>query len=124
MATDLGFKGNFLLQMEFPDYSVGEIVTMFFEKALAKGYVFDTTVTPDVVSGSFQKNFDDEWRIMRNGRVAEMMLNSVRAEIKKRMKVNDDASPTKSKRFASGASTGADDIVVSLPDVQKGLSNM
>lgn len=120
--TDLGFKGSLLLQMELPNYSVGEIATMFFDKAYAKGYVFDTHVTADFVINLIQNDFSEEWRAARNGRVAELLLHAVRAEIKNRLKANEDASPIKTKRLGSTASPVSEEITITIQDVKSALS--
>ena len=115
--TDLGFKGNFLIQMEFPNYTVGEIVTIFFDKAYGKGYVFDPAVTAEFVISLIEKNSDDEWRNARNGRVADMLLHSVRSEIKKKLKVAEESSPIKTKRLQA-TSPGAEEITITAQIVQ------
>lgn len=124
MATDLGFKGNFMLQIEFPDYSVGEIATMFFDKALSKGYVFEQQVTVDYVLGLVQKQFDEEYLMERNGRVADMLLSAVRFELKKRLKGMDEPSPMKGKSPRQLGGTASEEITITAGDVQSAISKM
>ena len=110
--------------MELPNYSVGEIATMFFDKAYSKGYVFDSNVTADFVISMLQNDFSEEWRLVRNGRIAEMLVNAVRTEIKNRLKANEDVSPVKVKRVGGPGVPVSEEITITTQDVKSAISSI
>jgi hypothetical protein len=60
---------------------------MFLTKMGEKG-----GVTVDYLAELLRTNTDEDWRLERNGRISELLLNGVRAELGKRVNFNDDAS--------------------------------
>lgn len=80
----LGFKNNFLLQMEFPNMTSECMARLFMAKAKSKGIVFAEGVTQEYVADLLERTTNEEWRSVRNGRVSEMLLNAVRRTIKRR----------------------------------------
>ncbi len=84
----LGFKNSFLLQLELPDMAPDLMSRLFMAMAKSKGIVFAEGVTQDYVATLLERNTSLEWRSFRNGRVSEMLLNSVRRTIKMRNEKN------------------------------------
>lgn len=92
LSSEIGFKGYFLTRIEFPDPSPEQIARMFLSKMAEKGLISGDGVTVEYLAELLRTNTDEEWRLERNGRISELLLNGVRAELKKRINFNDDAS--------------------------------
>jgi hypothetical protein len=85
LAADIGFKGNFLTRIEISDPSTTEISRMFFSKLSQIGLVAAEGLTINYVAQLLEHNTKEEWRAERNGYIAELLLTSVRAELKGKM---------------------------------------
>mmetsp|Transcript_18378 Transcript_18378/g.22500 ORF Transcript_18378/g.22500 Transcript_18378/m.22500 type:complete len:593 (+) Transcript_18378:111-1889(+) len=85
LAADIGFKGNFLTRVEIPDPAPRDIARMFFSKLSQKGLVAAEGLTINYIAQLLKENTEEEWRAERNGYIAELMLNGVRAELKSKM---------------------------------------
>eukprot|EP00429_Kryptoperidinium_foliaceum_P004284 CAMPEP_0176015308 /NCGR_PEP_ID=MMETSP0120_2-20121206/7272_1 /TAXON_ID=160619 /ORGANISM="Kryptoperidinium foliaceum, Strain CCMP 1326" /LENGTH=574 /DNA_ID=CAMNT_0017348277 /DNA_START=16 /DNA_END=1736 /DNA_ORIENTATION=+ len=92
LSSEIGFKGYFLTRIEFPDPSPSQIARMFLTKMAEKGLVAGDGVTVEYLAELIRTNTDEEWRAERNGRISELLLHGVRAELRKRINFNDDAS--------------------------------
>lgn len=92
LSSDIGFKGHFLTRIEFPDPSPEQIAHIFMAKLNQKGLVAAEGVTVDYLAELITSNIDPDWRMERNGRIADLLLVGVRAEIKKRAIWDDTAS--------------------------------
>jgi SpoVK/Ycf46/Vps4 family AAA+-type ATPase len=92
LSSDIGFKGHFLTRIEFPDQTPSQIARIFMSKLKEKGFVAAEGVTVEYLAGLITSNTDPEWRTERNGRIADLLMVGVRAELKKRMVWDDAAS--------------------------------
>lgn len=92
LSSDIGFKGNFLTRIEFPDPTPEQIARMFMAKLNEKGLVAAEGVTIEYLAELITSNTDPEWRAERNGRISELLLTGVRAEMRKRIIWDDAAS--------------------------------
>jgi len=92
LSSEIGFKGYFLTRIEFPDPTPAQIARMFLTKMGEKGLVAGDGVTVDYLAELLRTNTDEDWRAERNGRISDLLLNGVRAELAKRINFNDDAS--------------------------------
>lgn len=90
LASEIGFKGNFLTRVEIPDPTVYEIARMFFSKMIQKGLVPGEGLTIQFVASVMESNMEEEWKAERNGHIADLLLKAVRAELKNKM-VGGDA---------------------------------
>jgi len=130
MASDIGFRGNFLLKIEFPDLTPTQLAQVFFLKLHAKGLVPGDSMTVNYLSSLFERFTKEEWISDRNGYIADNLLNAVRFEIKKRrineLETNSIAlgrSPIKLSPPGSNtiSNFGPDDIIVTTEDVKNAL---
>ena len=78
-------KNSVLLRVEFPDPSPSDLSRMFLAKLGGKGLVPGDGLSVEYLSELLLNNTDDDWRLERNGRIADLLLNSVRNEIKRRV---------------------------------------
>ena len=95
-----------------------------------KGLVAGDGVTVDYLADLLQTNTDEEWRLERNGRISELLLNGVRAELRKRINFNDDASKVSIspiKMLSPGTpkmpAFTPEEIFVTVEDVQNAIVN-
>lgn len=131
LSSEIGFKSHFLTRIEFNDPSPAQIARMFMAKLNEKGLVPGDGVTVEYLAELISTNTDEDWRIERNGRIAEMLLNGVRAELKKRFHFNDESSkvsfsPIKMMSPAASSRMPAatpDEIFVTVEDVQNAIVN-
>lgn len=130
LSSEIGFKGFFLTRIEFPDPTPAQIARMFLTKMGEKGLVAGDGVTVDYLADLIQTNTDEEWRLERNGRISELLLNGVRAELRKRINFNDDASKVSIspiKLMSPGTpkmpAFTPEEIFVTVEDVQNAIVN-
>lgn len=130
LSSEIGFKGYFLSRIEFQDPSPKQIARMFLGKMAEKGLVAGDGVTVDYLADLIQTNTDEEWRLERNGRISELLLNGVRAELRKRVNFNDDASKVSVspiKLMSPGTPKmpvfTPEEIFVTVEDVQNAIVN-
>ena len=86
----LGYIHTQNLIFGYPDFEISdpsptEIARMFFTKLLHKGLVPAEGLTVNYVSQLIQHNTKEDWRAERNGYIAELLLNAVRAELKSKI---------------------------------------
>jgi hypothetical protein len=130
LASEVGFRGNFLTKIEFPDPSVSDIARMFFVKVLQKGLLPADGLTVAYVSQLLEQNTQEDWKAERNGRVADLLLTAVRNEMKHRslggeLHSRESVNP---KKLLPGSGhrlpvNAADEIVITLEDVQHAVMN-
>lgn len=130
LSSDIGFKGHFLTRIEFPDPSPAQIARMFMSKMASKGLVAGDGVTVEYLAELIATNTDAEWRMERNGRISDLLLLGVRAELRKRINFNDDASKisvSPIKLMSPGGSRmpafTPEEIFVTVEDVQNAIVN-
>lgn len=130
LSSDIGFKGHFLTRIEFPDLSPERIARVFLSKLNEKGFVAGEGVTIPYIAELINTNTDSEWRAERNGRVADLLMTGVRAEIKKRIVWDDTASKgtlSPMKILSPGSSKmpafAPEEIFVTVEDVQNAIVN-
>jgi hypothetical protein len=130
LSSDIGFKGHFLTRLEFPDPTPEQIARMFMSKLAGKGLVPAEGVTVEYLAELFVTNTDPEWRNERNGRVADLLLVGVRAELRKRAMWDDTASKgtlSPMKILSPGSSRMPayvpDEVLVTVEDIQNAIVN-
>jgi hypothetical protein len=130
LSSDIGFKNYFLTRIEFPDPAPSQISRMFLTKMGEKGLVAGDGVTVDYLADLIKTNTDEEWRLERNGRISELLLHGVRAELRKRINFDDGASkvsisPIKmmSPGTARMPAFNPEEIFVTVEDVQNAIVN-
>jgi len=130
LSSEIGFKTYFLTRIEFPDPSPTQIARMFLSKVRDKGFIAGDGVTVEYLGDLISTNTDDEWRSERNGRFSELLLQGVRAEIRKRINFDDAASKVSIspiKMMSPGQSRmpafSPEEIYVTVEDVQNAIVN-
>jgi hypothetical protein len=103
---------------------------MFMSKLSGKGLVPAEGVTVEYLAELFVTNTDPEWRNERNGRVADLLLVGVRAELRKRSMYDDTASKgtlSPMKILSPGSSRMPaylpDEVLVTVEDIQNAIVN-
>jgi len=131
LSSEIGFKSHFLTRIEFADPTPSQVARIFMGKMAEKGLVPGDGVTVDYLAELISTNTDEDWRLERNGRIADLLLNGVRAELRKRMHFSDDSSkvsfspikmmsPTSASRMPAAT---PDEIFVTVEDVQNAIVN-
>ena len=130
LSSDIGFKGHFLTTIQFPDPTPEQIARMFIAKVTDKGLVPGEGVTVPYIENLIKANTDTDWRTDRNGRIADLLLTGVRAEMRKRAIWDDTASRgtlSPIKVLSPGSSRmpayAPEEIMVTVEDVQNAISN-
>jgi len=128
MASDIGFRGNFLLKLELPDLTPTELSQVFFLKLQSKGFIPSESLSIPYLTSILERSIDAGWRAERNGHLVDALLNAVRLEMKKRRLAESDAvsvgrSPIKLSAPGSNALSNFDieDVIVSAEDVKNAL---
>lgn len=128
LSSDIGFKGHFLTRLELPDPTPSQIARMFMSKLSIKGLVAGEGLTIKYLSDLIASNTDEEWRLDRN--VAELLLQGVRSEMRKRQQSADDTSRqsmSPMKLITPGSqrmpSLSPEEVYVSVEDVQNAIVN-
>jgi len=130
LASDIGFKGNFLTRIEIPDPSTTAIARMFFSKIIQMGFVPAEGMTINYVAQLIATHTQEDWRMERNGYIADLMVNAVRSELKNKM-VGGDAFSKESvsprKLLAQPGQklpmNSAEELLVTAEDVQNAVMN-
>lgn len=130
LQSDIGFKGHFLTRLEFTDPTPTQIARMFLAKLAHKGLVPAEGVTIPYLAELIQSNTEPDWRTERNGKIADLLLTGVRAELRKRM-VYDDAASKGSLSPLRLLSPGTartpaykpEEVCVTVEDVQNSIVN-
>lgn len=130
LSSDIGFKGNFLTRIEFPNPNPSQIARMFMSKMGEKGLVAGDGVTVDYLAELISTNTDEDWRMERNARISDLLLHGVRSELRKRIHFNDDASKASVspiKLMSPGAARmpafNPEEVFVTVEDVQNAIVN-
>lgn len=126
-------KNSVLLRVEFPDPSTSDIARMFIAKLSAKGLVPGDGLSVEYLAELLSSNTDEEWRSERNGRIADLLLNSVRSEIKRRVEGGIDTESRQStlhfKALPSPVQqkipmTVPEEVVVTVEDLERAMVNL
>jgi len=131
LSSEIGFKTHFLTRIEFSDPTPSQVARIFMGKMADKGLVPGDGVTVDYLAELISTNTDEDWRLERNGRIADLLLNGVRAELRKRFHFNDNSSKVSFspiKMMSPGAasrmpSATPDEVFVTVEDVQNAIVN-
>lgn len=86
LAFQPDMRKRFSLVFEFPDYTCAELSRIFVGLATAKGFDLEQSLSENTVAHLLENETTATWRSERNGRVSEMLLSGVRAEIRRRMR--------------------------------------
>lgn len=130
LAADIGFKGNFLTRIEIPDPTTAEITRMFFSKLIGKGFIAADGLTINYVTQLLDTNTSEDWRIERNGNIADLIMSGIRSELKNKL-VGGDAFSKESvsprKLLAQPGqklpTNAAEEVFVTAEDVQNAILN-
>jgi len=130
LSSEIGFKGHFLTRIEFPEPTPEQIARIFMSKLSQIGLVPAEGVNVDYLSELITSNTDPDWRAERNGRIADLLMVGVRAELKKRT-VWDDAASKGSlspMKILSPGSTrmpafAPEEVFVTVEDIQNSIVN-
>jgi hypothetical protein len=130
LSSDIGFKGHFLTTVLFPDPTPEQIARIFLAKLALKGLVAGEGVSVPYLADLIKTNTDPEWRVDRNGHIADLLLTGVRSEIRKRAFWDDTASRgtlSPIKVLSPGSSRmpafAAEEVMVTVEDVQNAIVN-
>jgi len=128
LTSEIGFKGHFLTRLELPDPTPAQIARMTFAKLSQKGLVPADSLTMDHLSELIETNTDEEWRLDRP--VADLLVQGVRAELRKRLQTNDDMSRTSITPLKMFSGSGnrmpamkPEEVYVTVEDVQNAIVN-
>ena len=86
LAFQPEMRKRFPLVFEFPDYGCSDLAHIFIDLAAAKGFDLDASVDQPRISQLLEQETTPSWRAERNGRISEMLLTGVRAEVRRRMR--------------------------------------
>ena len=130
LSSDIGFKDHFLTRMEFPDPTPSQIARMFMAKMNHKGLVPGTGLTVHFLAELIENNTDEDWRLDRNGRMADLLMEGVRTEMRKRAVASDEHSRTSVsplKMLSPGTQRmpayTPEEVFVTVEDVQNAFVN-
>jgi len=130
LSCNVGFKNNVLIRFELPELLTVEIVRIFFMKMIAKGYVPADSLTIQYTTQLLENNTDEEWRLDRNGRVADLLVDAVRVELKNKVTAGDNYSREsmnpKKLQIAPGQKipvSTVEEILVTAEDLQNAVMN-
>lgn len=130
LSSEIGFKGHFLTRLEFPDPTPTQVARIFLAKLAQKGLVPAEGVTIPYLAELIESNTDPDWRSERNGRIADLLLTGVRAELRKRLVWDDAASKGSLSplRLLSPGTTRTpvykpEEVLVTVEDVQNSIVN-
>jgi ATPase family associated with various cellular activities (AAA) len=127
LSSEIGFKTHFLTHIEFPDLTPEQIARVFFAKLGEKGLVPAEGVTIEYLTQVIATNTKEEYRSGRNGRIAELLLQLVRAEMRKRVVWDDAASrgTLSPLKMLGGTSRmpafSPEEVFVTVEDVQNAI---
>ena len=127
MASDIGFKGNFLLQFELKDTSPLVLARIFLSKVHSRGFIPGAGLTAQYLAELIENNTDPEWRTERNGRISENMLLSIISEMQKKADGNSDVSSKTNNMPLPGSKLVSqydpEDITISVEDIHNAIMN-
>lgn len=130
VGSDIGFKDHFLTKMEFTDPTPSQIARMFMAKMNQKGLVPGVGLTVNFLAELIENNTDEDWRLDRNGRMADLLLEGVRTEMRKRAIGSDEhsrASVSPLKMLSPGTQRmpayTPEEVFVTVEDVQNAFVN-
>ena len=130
LSSDIGFKDHFLVKVEFPDPTPSQIARMFMAKLSEKGLVPGIGLTVEYLAELIETNTDVDWRLDRNGRMSDLLLEGVRTEMRKRSQATDDmtqASVSPIKMLSPGPQRmpayTPEEVFVTVEDVQNAFVN-
>jgi len=79
-------RKRFPITFEFPDYTCAELSKIYMDLAHAKGFDMEDSLNEDIIAALLEQETTVAWRGERNGRVCEMLMSGVRAQIRQRMR--------------------------------------
>lgn len=127
MASDIGFKGNFLLQFELKDSSPMDLARIFLSKVHNRGYIPGAGLTAQYLAELIENNTDPDWRTERNGRISENMLLSVISEMQKKADGQSDTTSKTNSMPLPGSKLVSqyepEDITISVEDIHNAIMN-
>lgn len=122
VSSDIGFKGRFLLRMEFPDPTPFEIARMVASKLGRKGFVLGEGLTARYIADAIS-SMGDEWRYDRNGKIADDLVHAIRLEIRKKSASGNDLGTLSPAQSARMPVVMPDEITITMEDFQNAFRN-
>jgi SpoVK/Ycf46/Vps4 family AAA+-type ATPase len=122
LSSDIGFKGRFLLRLELPDPTPFELARMVASKLGQRGYVLGEGLTARYIADAIS-SMGAEWRIERNGRVADDLVHSIKMEVKRKATSGNDVgtiSPMMSSRVPV---LMPEEVTITVEDFQNAFRN-
>jgi SpoVK/Ycf46/Vps4 family AAA+-type ATPase len=122
VSSDIGFKGRFLLRMELPDPTPFELARMVASKLGRKGFVLGEGLTARYIADAIT-SMGAEWRMERNGRVADDLVHAIKLEVRRKATSGNDLgtlSPAQSSRMPI---VMPDEITITVEDFQNAFRN-
>ncbi|KAL7527355.1 hypothetical protein ACHAXR_001914, partial [Thalassiosira sp. AJA248-18] len=122
VSSDIGFKGKLLLRLELPDPTPFELARMVATKLGQKGYVMGEGLTARYIADAIA-SMGEDWRVERNGRVADDLVHSIRMEVRKKASSGNEMgtmSPSMSSRMPI---VMPEEITITVEDFQNAFRN-
>ncbi len=122
LSSDIGFKGRFLLRLELPDPTPFELARMVASRLGRWGYVLGEGLTPRYIADAIS-SMGVDWRIDRNGRVADDLVHSIKMELRKKATGGNEVgtmSPLVSSRMPV---LMPDEVTITVEDFQNAFRN-
>ena len=118
LAANEGLQRRFGHTFAFPDFTVGELATMFQQKVAAKGFRLDDDVTRERVSQLIAAHTDAEFRGKLNGGVAERLSRGAMRAQDSRLEPTESFSAMTRSGYRESAST------LSMADVERAAAEL
>ena len=122
LSSDIGFKGRFLLRMELPDPTPFELARMVASELGRRGYVLGEGLTARYIADAIS-SMGADWRVERNGRVADDLVHSIKMELKKKATSGNEVgtlSPMMSSRVPV---LMPEEVTITVEDFQNAFRN-
>lgn len=117
VASDIGFKGRFLLRLELPDPTPFELARMAAAALGRKGYVLGEGLSARYIADAIA-SMGEDWRAERNGRVADDLVHAIRMEVRKKGVGGNDATTMSPAMAARMPIAAPDEITITVEDFQ------
>ena len=122
LSSDIGFKGRFLLRMELPDPTPFELARMVATKLGSRGYVIGEGLTARYIADAIA-SMGIDWRLERNGRVADDLVHSIKMEIRKKATTGNETSTLSPMMSSRMPISQPEEITITVEDFQNAFRN-
>lgn len=122
LSSDIGFKGRFLLRMELPDPTPFELARMVATKLGQRGYVLGEGLTARYMADAIS-SMGVDWRIERNGRVADDLMHSIKMELRRKASSGNETSTLSPMMSSRMPVQMPEEITITVEDFQNAFRN-